>query len=351
VRPSNDPTLTEVSLWENIVRSDMHPADAFDAFKKLADEGHGPETIAARFGVSPTVVKQRLKLAVVSKKLIAAFRKDEMTLEQLMAFTISDDIKAQERVWKEIPDWARERGDGEPIRAALTKEHTAADSKQAKFVGVEAYAAAGGHINRDLFDPEGAGWLTNTDLLNRIVGEKLSEAAEQVRAEGWKWVRHAPSFAYEETSKDGRLHPTHAAPTPEVQSKIDTAQAEADTIMAEHGEEPQDKNAYDRLFELQQQIDDLNEGAEVWTLEQKATAGAYVSIGHDGELSIQRGAVKPEDKAAARKLNGTSNGADHGEDQKTNKAKTGLPSALVAELTRHKTVDPQRSRERTHFRS
>ena len=49
VRPAADPSLTEASLAENFVREVMHPADEFDAFKKLADEGQGPETIAARF--------------------------------------------------------------------------------------------------------------------------------------------------------------------------------------------------------------------------------------------------------------------------------------------------------------
>ena len=41
VRPADDPTLTEVSLAENITRKAMHPADEFDAFKKLDDEGRG----------------------------------------------------------------------------------------------------------------------------------------------------------------------------------------------------------------------------------------------------------------------------------------------------------------------
>src|ERR1700722_18959837 len=146
VRPADDPALREISLAENIVRENMHPADEFDAFKKLADDGQGPETIAARFGVTPTIVKQRLKLAVVSPKLIAAYRRDEMTLDQLMAFTVSDDHKQQEKVWSELPDWNRQRGDGEAIRAALTKEHTAADSKLAKFVGIKAYEKAGGGV-------------------------------------------------------------------------------------------------------------------------------------------------------------------------------------------------------------
>jgi len=39
-------------VGENFVRTQMSPADEFDAFKKLSDEGQGPETIAARFGVS-----------------------------------------------------------------------------------------------------------------------------------------------------------------------------------------------------------------------------------------------------------------------------------------------------------
>jgi ParB family chromosome partitioning protein len=58
-----DEDAAEISLAENVVRLPMHPADQYDAFKAMADAGHGPEEIAARFGCSPAVVKQRLKLA------------------------------------------------------------------------------------------------------------------------------------------------------------------------------------------------------------------------------------------------------------------------------------------------
>src|SRR5271156_3974039 len=137
VRPADDPALREISLAENIVRESMHPADEFDAFKKLADDGQGPETIAARFGTSPTMVRQRLKLDVVSPRLIAAFRKGEMTLDQLMAFTLTDEHRKQEKIWKELPEWNKRRGEAEPIRAALTEEHVTANSRVAKFVGIE----------------------------------------------------------------------------------------------------------------------------------------------------------------------------------------------------------------------
>ena len=59
VDTANDPH--EISLDENVTRENMHPADQFEAFKKLAEErGYGAEEIAARFGVMPHVVRQRM---------------------------------------------------------------------------------------------------------------------------------------------------------------------------------------------------------------------------------------------------------------------------------------------------
>lgn len=338
VRPSEDPSLVESSLAENVIRTSMHPADEFDAYKGLADEGQGPETIAARFGQTATYVKQRLKLAAVSPKLLKIFRAGDMNLDQVMAFTISDDHKVQERVWKDLPEWARQRGDGEAIRNALTNQHIEADSKLAVFIGIDTYEKAGGAILRDLFAEEGTGWLTNADLVNRMVEEKLATQAEAVKAEGWKWVRHAPSFSYEDTQKDGRLHPTYAEPTVEAQAELEKLQAEADAIMEEHGEEPEDPEAYAKLEQLAERMEELREGERLWTTEQKATSGAYVTIDQQGELAIHRGIVKPEDKAAARKLDGA---AINGVTDKPAKTKGGLPASLVAELTSHKTVAAQ----------
>ena len=90
------------------MRAAMHPADKFEAFKKLADEGQGRATIAAKFGVTPRVVEQRLKLAVVSPKLMKVYRDDEMMLEHLMAFTLTDSHKLQEKAWKALGKYERE---------------------------------------------------------------------------------------------------------------------------------------------------------------------------------------------------------------------------------------------------
>ena len=54
---------TEISLAENVVREAMHPADEFEAFKALIEKGMPVADVAARFGVTETVVQKRLKLA------------------------------------------------------------------------------------------------------------------------------------------------------------------------------------------------------------------------------------------------------------------------------------------------
>lgn len=57
----------EISLDENVTRTEMHPADQFEAFRALSEErGWSAEEIAARFGISPLTVRQRLRLGAVS---------------------------------------------------------------------------------------------------------------------------------------------------------------------------------------------------------------------------------------------------------------------------------------------
>jgi len=146
----------EISLAENEMRLAMHPADQFEAFRALADQGRGPEDIAARFGVTPTLVRQRLKLASVSPKLMQIYRDEDMSLDQLMAFTLTDDHKAQETAWFEAQPWNRQP---HTIRAHLTQAHVSARDPRVKFVGIDAYVAVGGAIIKDLFQSDHDGYL------------------------------------------------------------------------------------------------------------------------------------------------------------------------------------------------
>jgi ParB family chromosome partitioning protein len=165
-----DEDAAEISLAENIIRLPMHPADQFEAFRDLIEQGKGVEEVAARFGATPTIVRQRLKLASVSPKLIELYRADEMSLDQLMAFAISDDHAAQEAAWFDVPEWQRDPAD---IRRTLTAAHIDADDRRVSFVTLAAYQAAGGGVIRDLFQSDHNGYLTDPALLNRLIAMKL----------------------------------------------------------------------------------------------------------------------------------------------------------------------------------
>ena len=138
----------EISLDENVTREAMHPADQFEAFKRLADErGYGPEEIGARFGVSAQTVRQRLRLGAAAPELMTAYRDGVLALDQLMAFCVSEDQERQRQVFDQCgphtPVYA--------IRRAMTEAKVRADDKRVRFVGVEAYEAEGGTVLRDLF--------------------------------------------------------------------------------------------------------------------------------------------------------------------------------------------------------
>ena len=188
----------EDSLAENVQRAPLHPLDQFRAFRDLREKGMSEEEISAAFFVSVQVVKQRLKLASVSSKLLEIYSEDGMTLDQLMAFTVNPDPERQEQVWEAL----QRSHNKEPyyIRRLLTEGAIRASDKRAQFVGIEAYEAASGDVMRDLFQQDDGGWLQNPVLLDRLVAGKLECEAATVRSEGWKWVEVAGC----ETNRDLR---------------------------------------------------------------------------------------------------------------------------------------------------
>ena len=204
VRTEEDGAATAASLAENFIRQSLHPADQFDAFAELHASGMPADEIAARYGVTPTFVLQRLKLAAVSPRLVAEYRQGNMTLEQLSAFTLTDDHRLQEQVWFDSP-YADQSA--EMIRRQLTKAQVDGDDRRARFIGAEAYEAAGGIIVRDLFDEAGEGYLADSQLLDRLVAEKLEQTAETIRAEGWQSVEIHQEWNFTKFARYGRAQP------------------------------------------------------------------------------------------------------------------------------------------------
>lgn len=213
----------EVSLAENVVRLSMHALDQFEAFAALADKGQSVAEIASRFGHSETLVRQRLRLGRVAPEIREAYRDDEITLEALMAFAVTEDHGQQLSVWNEVKDGYIHASH---VKRLLTDEKIAATSKLVRFVGLEAYQAAGGAITRDLFAEGDAGvWLEDRALIERLAQAKLDTAARDLKqAEGWKWVQAAADLPWDLIQKCQTVYPQAQEPTPEQAAELERLQ-------------------------------------------------------------------------------------------------------------------------------
>jgi ParB family transcriptional regulator, chromosome partitioning protein len=284
----------EDSLAENVQRAPLHPLDQFRAFLALREKGQSEEEIAAAFFVSTAVVKQRLRLASVSPRLLDLYAEDAMTLDQLMAFTVSGDHERQEQVWDRLSSSYSK----EPyvIRRMLTEGAVRASDKRARFIG-EAYEQAGGVVLRDLFERDDGGWLQDVTLVDRLVAERLQREADIIRAEGWKWIEVAPEFPYGHTYGLRQLRGEMAPPSPEEQAERDALKAEYDRLVDEHVSADDLQDEVDqRLTEIEERLAAMKDGPEVFDPAEIARAGAFVSIESNGRLLVERGYVRPEDE-------------------------------------------------------
>jgi ParB family chromosome partitioning protein len=297
VRKRDDEVLSEeVSLVENIDRAPLHPLDQFRAFQDMRVKGKTEEEIAAALFVPVQVVKQRLRLAAASPSLLEVYAEDGMTLDQLMAFTVTDDHARQEQVWEAIKDaWSKEPYQ---IRRMLTETTVRASDKRAVFVGVEAYQAAGGIVMRDLFQSDDGGWLQDAALLDRLVAEKLKATAEVIAAEGWKWIEVAVGFPYDATRGLRELQGEPLGLTAEEQATIEALNAEYQKLEAEYEDADELPDEVDqRLGEIETALSAFETRPVRFEAEDIARAGVFISIAHDGSVAIDRGYVRAEDEA------------------------------------------------------
>lgn len=327
---------TEISLAENAIRSNMHPADEYEAFAALhQQQGMSAEDIAARFGVTGAVVRQRLKLGAVSSALLSLYRAADMNLDQLTAFAITDDHARQEQVSADLGYDNSRRA----ILQALTEGQVATDDRRVAIVGIEAYEAAGGSVIRDLFDEDG-GYLADAALLDRLAREKLQRVAEPVLAEGWKWVEVAAEFDYERASAMSSIHTVPKALSEVEQAKLTALQEELEALCNDAEQDDPSEAALAEINRLEAEIAALTE--EAYAPDDIARAGAFVALGHDGEARIERGYLRPEDVRRREEGGGEGESAS-----KTTNGSDGLSMALMAELTAHRTAGLRNDLART----
>jgi ParB family chromosome partitioning protein len=217
---------------------------------------------------------------------------------------VSEDHERQEQVW----DLLQSGYNKQPyiIRAKLTEDSVRASDKRVRFVGLDAYAAAGGYVLRDLFEDDQGGFLQDVALLDRMVDEKLKAEGARIGEEGWKWIAVAVDFPYNYDDDMRVIDGEQPAMTEEDEAKLASLRQEAEALEEEWsgaGDIPDEVDA--RVTAIDEEISTLVSPPLVYDPTEMARAGVFVSIDVDGSLYIERGYVRPEDEPVEDLIDGT----------------------------------------------
>jgi len=294
----------ELSLAENVQREAMHPADAILAYRALVDGAMDAEDIAVRFGVSVDHVRRLLRLSGLHPKLIAAMKRDELSIASAKALAICDDHELQWAAFKQAGD--NPRG----LRSLLTDAKLSCHSALFQLVGEQAYRQAGGTITRDLFSSDDEAFADDVQLVRSLADIRLGELAEVERADGWGTVNHSierPDNFYALPT----LYPdAERELTGEEQEQLETIAAKLNAL------EEEGVVYYDnRIRDLEVEQRRIKDGIRYHSDDQKLAATLYLFVGYHGLEKHPVG--KPKSR--------------HGE-AGASKPKPDYPAAVLADL-------------------
>ena len=343
-----DADTTEVSLAENVERTEMDVLDEASAFFRIFSNGRSVADIAARFGYSEMLIERRLALARLSPTLMDQYRAGNATLDLLQAFTLTGDHALQEQIWNQLPEWNRNPA---MVRRLLSDKDIAASDPQVRFVTLAAYEAAGGQTKRDLFaDEDGNGvFITDADLLNRLVNEKLQQVAANIQSEGWHWVEIHPDADYSTLAKFRRI-PGEPEPLPrKAEAKRKALQKELDALATQldghEDETPECEAMYDRIQQIEIDLEEIKNSRGVsYPDTVRQICGVIVAIDSNGKVRLHQGLLRKEDEAATRAdiqaedRASIEAGTSGGGAAESPDAATGYSAALIQSLTTTKTA-------------
>lgn len=293
VKRVTDELATVASIIENDERVDMHPAEQIIAFRSLSEQGKTPEQIGSMLGYASRHVLRLLKLAGLAPSLLNLMAQDEISIDQCQALALDSNHDRQWQVWEQ--GLARFGGNSSPahwLKSQITDNRLNVSGSNAfGFVGHEAYLAAGGLIEEDLFSQQDGNGFADRLLVEKLALEKLEVLGAAIQQqEGWAWmeVRQVQVRTYGDDAKAFLLHDEPEA----VMSDSEQAQLDELYVSLEATGNYDDENV------LQQRIDDLEASVinRAWTVQDRTRCGVVLSLDR-GELVVQRGVqrLEPED--------------------------------------------------------
>lgn len=283
-------TATEETarLWasaENAAREALHPADEVRAYGRMADAGAEPDRIAKAFAVTVRHVRQRLRLAQLPVEALDALRAGDITLDQAAALTTArDEETCIEVLTATIKGQGYYSSGPDAIRNRLTQATVSASDRRITFIGLDAYRAAGGRVQEDLFTD--ATRLLDEDIVQKLFNDVLQGAAWSERtARGWKWVEIIHE-AWPDYNAAAGMQRIQKVPLDLPEADIEELEALSERAEAEILSD-----------EDQARFEELEARAEGdYAEEDIASSGGWLYVDRDGDLCFHGPYRRPEDE-------------------------------------------------------
>ena len=282
--------LREVSLTENFQREAMTPAEECVAFQHFLKSDGDIDAVAKRFGQTRRFIEGRLRLANLAEPIFEALAEGRITLDMAKAYGSTEDKAKQERVFQQYGHSSYVNAD--QVRRAIANDTMKASDPVALLVGADAYVAAGGRIERELFSEDGDRW-SDPELAQTLAAAIMEAEAKRVDEEqGLAWVRPvATTSLYGATADLHRVTLDPAPLTDEEAARSDAIVERCEVLEEEMADEGIEDDTYAALDEeydrLREEYQTLNSKPPVLSDEMKGQVGTFLTLGRDGTMTLE----------------------------------------------------------------
>jgi ParB family chromosome partitioning protein len=281
--------LSEVSLVENFQRENMTPADECRGFHLILSQGGDIDALAKRFAVTRRFVEGRLRLATLAEPIFDALASGEITLDLAKAYASTESHERQLLVWNSYGASSYQSAD--TIRRVIANETMKSTDPVALLVGSEAYATAGGIIDRDLFSDTGDRW-NNPEIAQALAASLMEAEAKRIGNErGLAWIRPVAATSTWEAARSlfrvalptSPMNDTEIARVDEIETRLGVLQDEMENEeLSEEAFSILDSE-HDALHEEMQQI---NQRPQVLPDELAPRVGTFLTLSQSGEMTL-----------------------------------------------------------------
>ncbi|MDJ0275953.1 ParB N-terminal domain-containing protein [Sphingomonas sp. 2R-10] len=289
VLKGDDAELTETSLAVSFHHLKLSPTEECRAFQHFLTGKADIDAVAKRFGVTRRFIDGRLRLADLAEPIFTALAENKITLDMAKAYASTSSHEAQLSTWTTYGSYSNYSADS--IRRIIANDMMRADDPIALLVGAEAYEAAGGVIDRDLFSDAREKWR-NPEIAKGLAAAIMEAEATRIGEErGLAWIR--PIATHSTWDAVRGLHKITLPEQPMTVEQAERAEAIEQRMAELHDEMQNDELADDVFTTLETEMDTL--AAELEALDNRpvfmppelaSRVGAFLTLAQNGTMLL-----------------------------------------------------------------